>query len=808
MVLAIDSRKMQDLYTYAIPKDFSSQVKVGTLVLVPVKNSLMRGIVVELTDKTPVVKFKIKGIVSVYGPERILDEKGIKLAQWIAQYFHSTLYSAIRLLFWDLKTFKIETEYTINNHDAFFDYIHQKVGLFGKPKTTQKLNTLLTRRKLKSLLKSCEVYPGEQDKLVDDLLERGLIRPSYHLAKGKVREEKSRYLPADPLPAEPGLTPKEEEIFLAISDWNNPVTWEELKNQFPKGRQHFTSIIKKGFLIESHITKHADSLSDESKDIKLTKEQKKTSDEIIYSIENGLSQTYLLEGVTGSGKTEVYLECAKNAILKGSVIVLVPEIVLTLQIVQRFKQHFGKELFVLHSGLGQSQLKRNWEVLRGSKNRIVIGPRSALFAPLTDVKLIVIDEEHEPAYKQERSPRYHARDVARKMSSIRKATLVLGSATPSIESRYLAEKKTYKFLELTKRIYKGGLPKVELLSLASGSVDGPSYLTSRLVNELRKTLDKGKQALLFLNQRGFSPSIICASCGYTPKCKHCDISYTYHSRDNMLLCHHCDSRIPYPSGCDLCGADKILKLGFGTQRVEEDVAKYFPDADIYRLDRDIASRGGIDGGSQAVIKKFFENHGDILIGTQMIGKGLDLPDVELVGIISSDTSLNIPDFRAAERTFQLITQVAGRAGRRDIKGLVILQSYKHGHYAIECARMQDYELFYEKEIEMRKIFKYPPFSNLARILFRGKEHSDVREQIKFAVKVLNELQNRKAIHLMDLTGPCPAPLGRIAGKFRHHIILKAKSVSILADAINRLENRMNLKKGVWMDVDINPINMM
>ncbi|MFH1514499.1 MAG: primosomal protein N', partial [bacterium] len=736
------------------------------------------------------------------------DEKGIELALWISQYFHSTLYSAIRLLFWDLKTFRIETEYTINDQEAFFEYIHHKVGLFGKPKRTTNIDSLLTKRQLKSLLKSCDVYPGEQDKLIDDLFETGLIRPSYHLEKGKVRVEKTGYLPDENPPVDSELTQKEEEIYLAISDWNSPVTWEELKDQFPKGRRQFTSILKKGFLVESHIAKHEGFCSDESKEIKLTREQVKATDEINYSIEHDLSHSFLLEGVTGSGKTEVYLECAKKALNKGSIIVLVPEIVLTLQIVQRFKHHFGNELFVLHSGLGQSRLKRNWEVLRGSKNRIVIGPRSALFAPLTDVKLIIIDEEHEPAYKQERSPRYHARDVARKMASLRNATLVLGSATPSIESRYLAEKETYKLLELTKRIFKGGLPKVEMLSLTSGPIEGPHYLTSRLVNELRSTLDKGKQALLFLNQRGFSPSLVCASCGYTPKCKHCDISYTYHSRDNLLLCHHCDSRIPYPRECQICGGDRLLKIGFGTQRVEEDVAKYFPDADIYRLDRDIASRGGIDGGGQAVMKNFFENHGDILIGTQMIGKGLDLPDVELVGVISADTSLNIPDFRAAERTFQLITQVAGRAGRRDIKGLVILQSYKHGHYAIECARMQDFELFYEKEIEMRRIFNYPPFSNLARILFRGSEHSDVREQIDFAVKVLNELQHRKAIHLMDLMGPCPAPLGRIAGKFRHHIILKAKNVSMLIDAIDRLENRMNLKKGVWMDVDINPINMM
>ncbi|MCD6217852.1 primosomal protein N' [bacterium] len=806
IVLAIDSRKMQDLYTYAIPQFLKSQVRIGTLVLVPVRNSLRRGIVVELTDKTPTGDYKTKNIISVYGPETILDETGIEIARWIARYYHSSLYSAVRLLFWDLKTFKIETEYTIGNPSEFLSIVYDKIGLFGKPKKQPKLEGKLTKRKLKAVLKSCEVYAAEQDELIDEFLEKGIIRPSYHLARGKTRSEKFTYQVSEHKPVDISPTPKQEEILLAVSDYDKPVTWDEIKKQFPNGRRHFNALLKNGFLSEIHVPETRETSADY--DFELTKEQKKAVDEISYSIEHGLGHSFLLEGVTGSGKTEVYIECTKNALHKGSVIVLVPEIVLTMQIVQRFKQHFGDNLFVLHSGLGQAQLKRNWEVLRGSEKRIVIGPRSALFAPLTDVKLIVIDEEHEPAFKQERAPRYHARDVARKMSQMRKATLVLGSATPSVETRHLADRDIHSLLELTKRIYKGGLPHVEMVKLTGGNAEGVQFMTPYLVNALRKTLDRGKQALLFLNQRGFSPSIVCRSCGYTPRCPDCDISFTYHARDNMLLCHHCDRKMPVPRNCYACGSDQLLKIGFGTQRVEQEVSRYFPDAKIYRLDKDVASRGGIDGGSLALMNRFFKEHGDILIGTQMIGKGLDLPDVELVGIISADTSLNLPDFRAAERTFQLVTQVAGRAGRRDIKGVVVLQTYQTGHYAIDAARRQDYELFFEKEIKLRKRLGYPPFASLARIVFRGSNDSDVRSLADNATAVLKDLERRSAIKLIGILGPCPAPLGRIAGKYRHHLILKAKNVDDLINAVSRMENRMKTQKGAWMDIDINPLNML
>lgn len=808
IVLAIDSHKMHDLYTYAIPDTLKSQVRIGMLVLVPVRNTLRRGIVIELTDKPPAGLYDVKNIISVYGPETILDKKGIEIARWIAHHYHSNLYSAIRLLFWDLKTFKIETEYIIDNPDKFLSIIYEKIGLFGKPKKTPKLDGMLSKRKLKSVLKSCEVYLGEQDDLIDEFLKQGIIRPYYHLSKGKTRKEKLAYEVSEQKPIDQSPTPKQEELLLAISDYDKPVTWDELKKQFPKSRTHFNALLEKGFLTEINIPSLIESSQTAEFNFELTKEQKKAANEIKYSLEHNLGHSFLLEGITGSGKTEVYIDCAKKALLKGSVIVLVPEIVLTMQIVHRFKQHFKENLFVLHSGLGQSQLKRNWEVLRGSGNRIVIGPRSALFAPLTDVNLIIIDEEHEPAFKQERSPRYHARDVARKMSKSRKATLVLGSATPSIESRYLAEKDFHTLLELTKRVYKGGLPQVEMLKLTGGGPEGVQFLTPHLINALSKTLERGKQALLFLNQRGFSPSIVCQSCGYTPRCPDCDISFTYHARNNMLLCHHCDKKIPVPRSCSACGEAKLLKIGFGTQRVEEEVAKFFPDAKIFRLDRDIASRGGIEGGALLQMNRFFKERGDILVGTQMIGKGLDLPDVELVGIISADTALNLPDFRAAERTFQIVTQVAGRAGRRDTKGVVVLQTYQIGHYAIDAARRQDYELFYEKEIDLRKRLAYPPFVSLARIVFRGGNEEDVIQQAENATAIFRDLHDRKAIKLLGLLGPSQAPLGKIAGKHRYHLLLKANNISALNDAITRMENRLKLKKGVWLDVDINPMNML
>lgn len=807
VVLAIDSVKMQDTYTYAIPKTMVNSVFEGSLVLIPVKNSLRRGIVVEITQQKPSVPYEIREIISVYGPGNILDQTGIETARWISTYFHSSLYSAIKLLFWDLKTFKIETSYRIPDTERFFTYVRETCGLFAKPQKQIKLDGSYTHRKMKSILKACQIYAGEQDELIDKLLAEGIIVPEYNLEKSKIRDEKVAYSQSDSPPVEISITSKEEEMLLAASDMGKPVTWDDLKDQFSGSRKVFSSLISKGFLTEVHHFETSDSFS-ESNTFTLNDEQQIAADEIIKSVKNESCDSFLLEGITGSGKTEVYIECAKEALKKGSVVVLVPEIVLTMQIVKRFKMHFGEELFVLHSGLGQSSLKRNWEILRGSEKRIVIGPRSALFAPLTDVKLIIIDEEHEPAYKQDRSPRYHARDVARKISALRKATLVLGSATPSVESRYLAESNKCGHLKLTQRIFSGGLPDVQVVKLSDSGAMAHQFLSAPLIDELNKVLDRKKQALLFINQRGFSPSVVCPSCGFTPTCSDCNISFTYHSRENMLLCHHCDRKIPLVTVCPSCGAKNLLKLGFGTQRIEQEISRLFPDASVYRLDRDVSQRSGLESGGQALMQRFFDEDGDILVGTQMIGKGLDLPDVELVGIISADTSLNLPDFRAAERTFQLITQVAGRAGRRETKGMVVLQSYKPGHYAVEAARMQDYESFYRKEIELRKRLQYPPFMNLARIVIKGRDEKIVEKQAQTAAEILSDFNRRKTTRLKGLIGPSSAPLGRIAGYYRYHMILKASKVSDLVDAITRLENRMNLHKGLRMEIDINPLNML
>ena len=808
VVLAIDSPKMQDLYIYAVPEWMRDQIRVGSLVLVPVRKSFKRGVVINFTDEHPLDKYEIKNIIAVYGPERILDEKGIELARWISTYYHSTLFSAVKLLFWDLKNFKIKVEYELNDPEKLFQFLRERIGLFGKIGKTSKTGTIISGQKLKAILKACGAYGNELAKLDEEILASGLVRPVYRLAKGRTKSAEKSYIVADPRPPDIEPTPREEEMLCAISDHDQPVAWDDLKDDCPNGHTRFNSLIKKGLLREIFSGESHEEFHPEDLDIKLTKEQNAAISQISESIKNGKSDSFLIEGVTGSGKTEIYIECTKRALKKGSVIVLVPEIVLTLQIVERFRKEFGDDLFVLHSGMGESRLKRSWEVLRGSEKRIVIGPRSALFAPLEDIKLIVIDEEHEPAYKQDRSPRYHARDVARKMSSLRQATLVMGSATPSLESRWLADREKCKHIYLTKRIHKGGLPEVHVLKLDSSDPLHPNFMSPFLVNEIRKTLERGKQTLLFINQRGFSKALVCPSCGHSSRCPDCDIAFTFHSKGNMLLCHHCNRQRPVSLTCPMCGGKNLWKLGFGTQRVEEEVTQYFPKAKIYRLDSDVASRGGIEGGGLALMKRFFDEHGDILIGTQMVGKGLDLPDVELVGIISADTSLTLPDFRAAERTFQIITQVAGRAGRRQQKGLVILQSCALGHYAIEAARMQDYRSFYEREIEIRRKLGYPPFTSLARIVFRGENPINVQRQAKHTADVLLDLAQRKAVKIINMLGPSPAPLGRIAGKYRFHLIIKAVRVSDLVDAITRLENRMKVLKGVWIDVDINPLNMM
>lgn len=530
----------------------------------------------------------------------------------------------------------------------------------------------------------------------------------------------------------------------------------------------------------------------------LTPEQERVWQSIREAMQSPEGQVVLLHGVTGSGKTEIYLRALEETLRTGrQAIVLVPEISLTPQTVQRFASRFPGKVTVLHSGLSGGERFDQWRGVRAGTYPVVVGARSALFAPVRRLGLIVLDEEHEPSYKSDHTPRYHARDVAIHLGQLTGATVILGSATPDVVTYTLAKQGRYRLLELPRRILwsrgrmeraraglpasrppAGGaeavafsdLPQVEVVDLRRELLEGNRSIFSRALQAaLRETLGAGQQAILFLNRRGAASFVICRDCGYVVQCRRCELPLTYHRTASVLVCHHCNHREPAPTTCPACGSARIRYLGLGTQKVEEVVKEMFPAARIMRWDRDAVRQ---PRAYDELLEHFIRGRADILIGTQMIAKGLDLPRVTLVGVISADTALYLPDFRAAERTFQLLAQVAGRAGRSVLGGRVIVQTYTPQQPCIQAASRHDYAAFYEHEMAFRRDHGYPPFSRMARLIYVDSSLRRCREEGARMREYLDDRVRRLGLPWVDIVGPAPCFLPRLRGEFRWHIIIR------------------------------------
>ncbi|MEW5953507.1 MAG: primosomal protein N' [Bacillota bacterium] len=540
----------------------------------------------------------------------------------------------------------------------------------------------------------------------------------------------------------------------------------------------------------------------------LTREQEKNTGEVCQALNEGKEQVFLLQGVTGSGKTEVYLRCAARTLELGrQAMVLVPEISLTSQMVRWFKDRFGEQVAVLHSRLSRGEKYDEWKRIKSGEAGVVLGARSAVFAPLTKPGLLVIDEEHESSYKQEEAPRYHARAVALYLARRHRAVLILGSATPSLESASRAlPGGPYRRLTMFHRIEHRPLPVVQVVDLRKELRDGNRGLFSVALREkMTSRLEGGEQILLFLNRRGFNTLVVCRECGLVVKCPHCDISLTYHSH-GRVLCHYCHYSIMAPGICPSCRSPYLSYFGTGTQKVEQEVQKLFPGARVLRMDRDTTAK---KGSHEKIIKSFSAGDVDILIGTQMVAKGLDLPGVTLVGVVAADLSLHMPDFRAAERTFQVLTQVAGRAGRGQSPGEVVVQTYCPEHYAIRAAANHDYAGFFSQELAIRKELLYPPFTRMARFIVTGAGEDQVEAGARVIREALAELLEPAQVNSgYQVVGPAPAPLGRVRGRYRWHIVVWGREVHRLTyQVIKLLEERWTNQKVNWL-VDIEPQSMM
>ena len=541
----------------------------------------------------------------------------------------------------------------------------------------------------------------------------------------------------------------------------------------------------------------------------LTEEQANAFNAICDSMDDMLFSEFLLYGVTGSGKTEVYLQLIEKALNEHkSSILLVPEISLTPQTVNRFIARFGKEnIAVLHSKLSIGERYDEWNKINEGRAKIVIGARSAIFAPVKDLGLIIIDEEHDSSYKSEMTPKYDAKEVARFMCKEENVPLLLGSATPDIDTYYRAKNEEIMLLELKNRANKASLPDIEIIDLREELAKGnKSMISTRLYEEIQKNLNDKKQTILYLNRRGFSTFVMCRNCGYTVKCKNCNINLTYHANTNKLKCHYCGYEEKLVTKCPSCGSEQIRYFGTGTQKLEYEINKLFPNASTIRMDIDTVSK---KNSHEQILEKFKNDSIDILIGTQMVVKGHHFPNVTLVGVIAADGSLNIDDFRANERTFQILTQVAGRAGRGEDKGRVIIQTYNPDNFSIECAKKQDYDLFYNTEISLRKQLKYPPFCDIILIGFTSVIEQEVA---KVAGKIHEYLKNRVLKENLGiiLYKALPSPIDKIKNKYRWRILIKCKFGEEITDLINdELEEFQKLKsKSTKITIDLNPNNMM
>ncbi len=790
-------------FEYMVPPNIEENIEIGSSVLVTFGSRLQLGYVVGFLEESSVKS--LNPILDLIDEEPIFDKDMMNLCRWVAKHYLSTLSESLKLAFPPGRARRLRQMIILQDKEE--ESLTLRQG--------ELVNILKKMGGESSLDNIQKHYSAGLSNLIGTLEKKGLLKRKYVISKPRINRKTKECAALNPsidnredlITSLATKAPKQKRIVLLLSE-EKTVSVRRLLSNTDSSRQSLNALVKKGIVVlnEEPMLREPDLFYPEKipLSIKLTDEQSKVLKSIKDAIDSETHRVQLLQGVAGSGKTEIYLQAIAKILNKNkTAIVLVPEIALTPQTVHRFRSRFGETVAVLHSGLGLGERFDQWERIKRGECKVVVGTRSAIFAPLKNLGLIAIDEEHEVTYKQNCNPRYHARDVAKKRAESNDALLILGSATPSIESRYEAKRGNYGLLKLTKRVKDRKFPEVELIDMREeGSKGSSGIFSTALLNEMEECVCSNKKMLLFLNRRGYAGFILCRDCGFVLKCKRCDISLVYHLNDKTMRCHHCGYTICSPKLCPNCKGYRIGYFGIGTQRVESEIKKMFPDISLIRMDADTTMKR--DSHRRKLIA--FKNLDvGILLGTQMIAKGLDFPDVALVGVINADTALHLPDFRASERTFQLLMQLSGRAGRGGFPGKAIIQSYCPDSYAISAIKKYTYDEFFEEEIKIREELDYPPFTQLINILFSGKDEKKVIGEAYSFSNFFNKVDGKR--WLKSFLGPAPAPLSRIKNKYRWHMILKTTD---LIEATNFL--RENLKdliskkysKDVTISIDVNP----
>ncbi|MFC1934626.1 primosomal protein N', partial [Chloroflexota bacterium] len=752
-------------------------------------------------------------IVGTIETRPVLSLAYISLAYWVSQHYLSPLFNAVALMLSPGFERKALTHISASSIPDDLDL---------SSLTPEQRHTLeLLQRQGNVSLGQLEKTLGKKkaQTIVAQLVRRGLAIRSYELEPVRVRPKVEPYLSltvdanearqeADRLRSK--RSHKQAALLDFLAQQSQPIPLAEARQRVNCDKTVADALASKGLVVVKHTEVRRDPLSSQdmplSYPLTLTTAQESAFKFIQSSLlEGAKSHTppaiFLLHGVTGSGKTEVYLQALAEAVRLGKRgIVLVPEIALTPQTIERFASRFPDKVAVLHSQLSLGEQFDEWQRIRNGEFDVVIGPRSAIFAPQPDLGLIVIDEEHEWTYKQhDKSPRYHARDVAIQMAKLTGAVVILGSATPDVETFYHAQRGDYHLLQLPDRVTpreSSPLPRVEVVDLRDELKAGNRSIFSHSLSQaIAKAVSNREQVILFLNRRGAAAFIQCRSCGFVLRCRRCEIPLTYHLVEDMLVCHHCNYRTPSLHVCPQCSSQRIKLLGIGTQKLEQEAGHTFSQAKLLRWDRDATRQ---KHSHQEILNKFRAHQADILIGTQMVTKGLDLPQVTLVGVVNADTGLNLPDFRAGERSFQLLSQVAGRAGRGPLGGQVIIQTYSPEHYAIQAAAKHDYTLFYDREITYRHQLHNPPFSRLASLTYTHTDDVLCQREAERMKRLLNEEMDARGIADLNIIGPAPAFIHRLRGRFRWQLILRGYDPSTFL-------SQLSIPQG-WV-IDIDPVGL-
>lgn len=798
VIVDVTTKAIDRPFDYRVPDRFKGLVKAGMRVVVPFGPRKIQGFVTKIKEETDVQSGNIKDIVDLFDLSPVLTDELLELSHWLTEKTLSYHITALQSMLPAAMKAKYEKEIQVLSAEELPQSLKE---LFGQQESILYAD-----------------IPPEQLKPIQKHVQKGHLEVRYHVSqksgKKKVRtlqiavtkeklEEKQKQLKKNAVKQKALLTfllQANETTFLA----------KDLQQQTGASSQTLKALIQEGLLTESYEEIYRDPYRDReftpSTPLDLTKEQAEAAKPIHQAVSDDKHETFLLHGVTGSGKTEIYLQTIDHVLQKGKeAIVLVPEISLTPQMVQRFKERFGSNVAVLHSGLSTGEKYDEWRKIHRKEVKLVVGARSAVFAPFENLGMIIIDEEHESSYKQEEMPRYHAKDVAIERAGRHQCPVVLGSATPSLESYARAKKGVYTLLTLKRRVNQQQLPHVSLIDMREELRNGNrSMFSEELMLRLKEVLERKEQAVLFLNKRGYSSFVMCRDCGYVEQCPHCEISLTYHRFQKRLKCHYCGHEAPVPAECPECHSEHIRYFGTGTQRVEEELTKVLPEARVIRMDVDTTSR---KGAHEKLLTSFGNKEADILLGTQMIAKGLDFPDVTLVGVLSADTSLHIPDFRSSEKTFQLLTQVSGRAGRHEKAGSVIIQSYTPSHYSIELTKQHDYEAFYEQEMLHRRHQSYPPFYFLAMVTV---SHEEVTKAAHVTDKIVQFLKMNCAPNTRIL-GPAASPIAKIKDRYRYQCVIKYKRENELASLLRKIQDHYQKEmeqKQLMISIDMNPYMMM